>query len=123
GAPHPARAPCGKFVTDALHLVLSKEDRRKAGFFHNPNAATHGPMYEHGFGALFLAEGHGMVGNRELREEVRTKLKRAVTLIVDSQNGEGGWRYQPEARDADISVTICQIMALRAARNAGVYVP
>jgi hypothetical protein len=27
------------------------------------------------------------------------------------------------ARDADISVTICQIMALRAARNAGIAVP
>jgi hypothetical protein len=123
GGHQPGRGQYGKVVTDALQFVLSKEDRRKAGFFHNPSAATHGPMYEHGFGALFLAEVHGMVGNKELREEVRTKLKRAVTLIVDSQNGEGGWRYQPEARDADISVTICQIMALRAARNAGVYVP
>ncbi len=35
---------------------------------------------------------------------------------------EGGWRYQPERREADISVTICQVMALRAARNAGIYV-
>src|SRR5262249_19777009 len=35
----------------------------------------------------------------------------------------GGWRYTPQSRDADISVTICQIMALRAARNAGIAVP
>ncbi len=47
---------------------------------------------------------------------------KAVRLIVDTQNDEGGWRYQPERREADISVTICQVMALRAARNAGVYV-
>jgi hypothetical protein len=47
----------------------------------------------------------------------------AVPVIVGSQNREGGWRYQPQRRDADISVTICQIMALRAARNAGLYVP
>src|SRR5262249_52753729 len=40
-----------------------------------------------------------------------------------SQNAEGGWRYQPGSRDADVSVTICQIMALRAARNAGFFVP
>src|SRR6478609_11068495 len=36
---------------------------------------------------------------------------------------KGGWRYQPVRRDADLSVTICQVNALRAARNAGIYVP
>jgi len=51
------------------------------------------------------------------------KLAKAVNLIVDTQNAEGGWRYQPQRRDADISVTICQVMALRSARNAGLYVP
>ena len=40
-----------------------------------------------------------------------------------AQNPEGGWRYQPVPKDADISVTVCQIMALRAARNAGIAVP
>src|SRR5262249_50309292 len=34
----------------------------------------------------------------------------------------GGWRYQPVPYDADISVTICQVMALRAARDAGIKV-
>jgi hypothetical protein len=56
-------------------------------------------------------------------KDLREKLNRAVALIVDCQNSEGGWRYQPRRHDADISVTVCQIMALRAARNAGIYVP
>lgn len=75
-----------------------------------------------------------MVSQPEQRRRVRAALGRAVQLIVDSQNTEGpedpvtriragGWRYQPRAADADLSVTICQIMALRAARNAGVSVP
>ena len=64
-----------------------------------------------------------MVHDKALREEVREKLHQAVKLILDSQNGEGGWRYTPGSRDADLSVTICQIMALRAARNAGIAVP
>ena len=38
-----------------------------------------------------------------------------VWLIVRTQNDQGGWRYQPVKYDADLSVTICQIMALRAA--------
>src|SRR5262249_3481997 len=49
--------------------------------------------------------------------------RKAVQLIIDTQNDEGGWRYQPVKHDADLSVTICQINALRAARNAGLYVP
>ena len=57
------------------------------------------------------------------RPEIREKLQKAVRLIIDCQNNEGGWRYQPVKQDADISVTICQINALRAARNAGLYVP
>src|SRR5690606_6767441 len=39
------------------------------------------------------------------------------------QNDEGGWRYQPDSVEADISVTVCQVMALRAARNCGIAVP
>ncbi|MFM9115119.1 MAG: prenyltransferase/squalene oxidase repeat-containing protein, partial [Planctomycetota bacterium] len=83
------------------------------------SATSHGPMYEHGFGTLLLAEAYGV----SQQPRLRAKLAAAVRLIVDKQNSEGGWRYQPERRDADLSVTICQIMALRAARNAGLYVP
>ncbi len=57
------------------------------------------------------------------RPEIREKLQKAVRLIIDCQNVEGGWRYQPRRLDADLSVTICQINALRAARNAGLAVP
>jgi len=123
GGHQPGRGAKGKVVLDALKFVLKQEDPKKAGFLHNPNASPHGPMYGHGFATLFLAEIHGMIQGKELREELSDKLKRAVDLIVNTQNGEGGWRYLPERRDADISVTICQIMALRAARNAGLQVP
>ena len=90
-----------------------------SGFIAVAAASTHGPMYSHGFGTLFLAEAYGMTH----RPEIREKLQKAVRLIIDTQNAEGGWRYQPVRRDADLSVTICQINALRAARNAGLFVP
>jgi hypothetical protein len=80
-------------------------------------------MYGHGFGTLLLGEVHGMVANKDLRKRVKDALKRSVQLIISSQNLEGGWRYFPTSKDADISVTICQIMALRSARNAGIAVP
>jgi hypothetical protein len=125
----PNRGLHGNVVMDALRFVLGQENRGGGhpGFLHNPLGTPHGPMYGHGFGTLFLAEVTGMVHDPVLREDVDGKLHRAVRLILISQNTEGGWRYDPEPRpaphDADLSVTICQIMALRAARNAGVAVP
>ena len=76
-------------------------------------------MYGHGFAALLLAQVYGATRQRE----VRPALKNAIDLIVSTQNDEGGWRYGPTKKDADISVTVCQTMALRAARNAGFFVP
>jgi hypothetical protein len=123
GGHQPGRGQYGESVARALNYVLSREARQPAGFLYNPAFGQTGPMYSHGFGTLFLAELHGMVPDRVVRVRLRETLARAVQLIVATQNDEGGWRYQPEPRQADISVTICQIMALRAARNVGLYVP
>lgn len=113
----PGRGPYGEQVTKTTEFLLSRA--LPSGYIIDETSAGHGPMYGHGFATLYLAEVHGMTpGN-----EVRTKLQAAVKLIVDSQNPEGGWRYDPDGREADISVTVCQIMALRAARNAGIAVP
>jgi len=120
----PNRGIYGKAIMDALRFVLSKENvGTHPGFLHNAGISTHGPMYGHGFATLFLGEVYGMVHERTLRDEIRDKLHRAVKLIVRAQNTEGGWRYTPSSHDADLSVTVCQIMALRSARNAGVVVP
>ncbi len=113
----PGRGPYGAAIDRALGYVM--DNTSPAGFIAVVGSSTHGPMYSHGFGTLFLAEAYGTTH----RPEIREKLQKAVRLIIDTQNNEGGWRYQPVRRDADLSVTICQINALRAARNAGVFVP
>ena len=113
----PGRGPYGRNVERCIEFILA--NTQESGFINIPNASSHGPMYGHGFATLFLAECYGMTK----RPDIRDKLSKAVHLIVNTQNNEGGWRYQPQRHDADISVTICQIMALRAARNAGLFVP
>jgi len=122
GGNQPQRGKYGSVVTAALRHVLKlsvEEGQLNAGFLYNPRASLHGPMYGHGFGTLFLAEAHGTVHDEELHRELSKKLGLALKLIERSQNDEGGWRYQPNSRDADLSVTVCQMVALRAARNAG----
>jgi hypothetical protein len=123
GGHQPGRGPYGEIVARALRFTLSKEQTNPVGFLFNPYGNQHGPMYGHGFATMFLAESHGTIADKTLRRRVRDTLGRAVKVILDSQNLEGGWRYQPVKDTADISVTVCQIMALRAARNAGIEVP
>ena len=117
GGSTPGRGPYGDRVERAVDYLLA--NAQPSGFIVEPTPTTHGPMYSHGFATLFLAECYGM----SKRTELRDKLSLAVKLIVNSQNKEGGWRYYPKKEDADISVTVCQVMALRAAHNAGIHVP
>ncbi len=78
-------------------------------------------MYNHGFATLALAEAYGAVADSRLGPA----LQKAVELIVMSQkkNPKGGWRYSPDGNDADTTVSGAQMVALYAARNAGLFVP
>jgi len=76
-------------------------------------------MYSHGLGTMVLAELYGETQN----PVIRPKLEHVVLLIIHGQNSEGGWRYQPGSKDADISVTVPQTVALCAAKRAGIAVP
>jgi hypothetical protein len=124
GGHHSGRGPYGKLVTDIIKFVIRQASASgRKGYLFNPAAYRLQGMYGHGFGTLFLAEVSGMVADKELRRQVHDTLRDAVQVILKSQNAEGGWRYEPTPTDADLSVTVCQMMALRAARNAGVGVP
>jgi hypothetical protein len=76
-------------------------------------------MYGHAMATLALAELYGQTGDDSLKPTV----ERATNLIIGAQSPNGGWRYEPRPSGADISVTIMQVMALRAAKNAGFHVP
>lgn len=112
----PDRGPRGRLVARGIDYVMSQA--QLSGLIANPQA-THKPMYDHGMSTVMLAEVWGMYH----RPGVLDALQRAVDLIIASQNDEGGWRYQPRPADADISVTVMQLVALRAAKNAGLRVP
>lgn len=117
----PGRGPYGEQVARGLEFIL--ENSTESGLIAG-EAAT-GPMYGHGFAALFLGEVYGTTaggGDTELADRVYRALFKSVRLIEQTQNVEGGWRYDPKPDQADVSVTICQIMALRSARNAGLVV-
>jgi hypothetical protein len=111
----PQEGEYSKNVQLGLKYVL--DSCRPNGFIAAPNDEV--KMYGHGIATIALGEAYGQTQDAV----IRPKLQRAIRLIIDSQNNEGGWRYQPVKADADISVTVLQVVALRVAKNSGIDVP
>jgi hypothetical protein len=104
--------PYAATVQRGLIAVLAQQNAD--GYF--------GPsMYHHGFATLALAELYGMLDEPRLGPA----LARAVNVILDAQkkSQQKAWRYSPQSTDADATVTGAQMVALFAARNAGLQVP
>jgi hypothetical protein len=125
GGHHPGRGAYGEVVRRAAAYVVGRGAvTSPPGYLNNADPLFgHDGMYQHGFGALFLSEVHGTLPNPAEQRRCREILEKAVTLIRNAQNRDGGWRYKPTPDQADVSVTVAQLMALRAARNAGLFVP
>ena len=111
----PGEGEFGKNVTLGMNHLLDQISPE--GLFANRNSGQY--MYSHGIATIALAELYGQTR----APAMRPKLEKLIRLIIASQNREGGWRYRPVASDADISVTVLQVVALRAAKNGGLDVP
>ena len=109
----PNNGPYSKNIRRGIDFILSQQ-KKENGYIGTS-------MYNHAFATKALAESYGVLDD----PRIAPALKKAVELIVSSQKGNrfGGWRYMPESRDADTTVTGCQMVTLFAARNAGVPVP
>lgn len=109
----PNTGPYAKNITKGIDYILSQQN---AG-----NGYIGDSMYNHGFSTLALAEAYGMLDH----PKIAPALKKCVDLILSAQkrNRFQAWRYTPDSTDADTTVSGCQLVALFAARNAGIPVP
>ena len=121
--------PAGRSLRKALDFILDPKRQNAAnlpGYFGSEDGSN---MYGHGIVTLMFAEMVGMGVDARQDEIIRDRCQKAIDLIVRSQkvkkdnNFKGGWRYNPNSTDADLSITVWQVMALRAAKNAGLTVP
>lgn len=129
----PGEGPYGTTLDRAIDWVLLQQKRVEVGkgkdtILFQSKRASHGPMYEHGICTLMLASAVNLLP-RERADRCRATLIKAVRLIVRAQaipkaeRHSGGWRYQPTSPDSDLTVTGCQMAALKAADLAGFDVP
>ncbi|MFC1497645.1 prenyltransferase/squalene oxidase repeat-containing protein [Verrucomicrobiota bacterium] len=109
----PNFGPYAQAIKKGLNHILKQANSQ--------NGYIGSSMYNHGFATLALAEAYGSVNDPRLGPA----LKKAVDLILTSQanNSRGAWRYSPESTDADATVSGAQMVALFAARNAGIGIP
>lgn len=108
----PVNGPYAKNIRLGIDYILSQQAK---------NGYIGSSMYNHAFAAKALAESYGVVND----PRIAPALKLAIELILSSQkkNRYNAWRYTPDSRDADTTVTGCQLVTLFAARNAGLEVP
>lgn len=117
----------GEALRKGLDFILRPDRVRADGYFGEADGSR---MYGHGITTLMLTEVLGMGADANQDRLIRERCEKAIALILASQRTPkeddthvGGWRYLPTATDADLSVTIWQIVALRSARNDGLDVP
>ena len=109
----PNYGPYASTVKKAIDYIL-KQQNSSTGMIGSS-------MYNHGFAALALAEVYGAVND----PKIGPALEKAVKLLLSSQarNPFNSWRYSPSGRDADTTAAGACMVALFAARNAGIGVP
>jgi len=118
--------PEGQAMKRGLDYVMKPEHQEADGYFGKADGSR---MYGHGITTLMLAEMLGMGADERQDALLRERCRKAIDLILRAQRvpkrdaNRGGWRYSPDAGDSDMSVTCWQVMALRAAKNAGMDVP
>jgi hypothetical protein len=107
------------------YLIKHSQPNGLIGEVNAPNQGL-GYLYGHGFSILFLSQLYGEEDDPDLRRKLEDLLNRAVDFACKAQTSRGGWGYVSAADGNDFdegSVSVTQVQALRAARNAGIVVP
>ncbi|MBI4566231.1 MAG: terpene cyclase/mutase family protein [Planctomycetes bacterium] len=128
GGSTPTRGPYSENVYKALDFIMRCVSRQ--GYINEGGAGGHremggSGMHGHGYALLFLAELYGMCGELQgelANEGIKDVIQRAVKVTEFSQDPNGGWLYDPRPQGHEGSVTVTQVQALRAARNAGISI-
>lgn len=119
-------SPEGQAMQKAIAFVLRDDRVDEKGYFGNKDGSR---MYGHGIITLMLTEMIGMGTTIEQDALLHDRCQKAIDVILSSQKEKkpthyrGGWRYNPNATDSDLSVSVWQVMALRSAKNDGLQVP
>lgn len=121
----PSRSKYGQHLKKGImYLVKAAQNPKHYGYL----GIDGGRMYGHGICTLALSEAYGMLDNVEDNKKIKEALEAALQVTLKAQvkaknQHFGGWRYNPNSKDADLSVSVWQVLSLRSAKNCGIKVP
>ncbi len=121
GGHTPVEGKYARNVRKAVDYILSCADPR-SGLIARMGEEQR-PMFGHGYATMFLAEAYGMEQDTTRQARIKRVLDKSIELIGKSQSQYGGWLYTPDSSGDEGAVTITQVQAMRACRNAGIKVP
>jgi len=104
-----------KHVRRGMEFLLSVQDDEGNFYRQGPGNAW---FYTHGQCTIAICELYAMTRDPELAEPAAA----AIRFAVETQDGQGGWRYSPKS-GSDTSVTGWVMMGLQSGRMAGLDVP
>jgi len=113
-------AETGKYrqnVRKALNYVIA--NAKPSGLLNI--SGSNRDMYNHGLSTFVLTQAYGMSNDKRVGQA----LRKALTVIVNSQCGDGGWDYTSvkKANGHDLSIAVMQAKALRGAMDIGIHIP
>ena len=116
----PTRGRHWRAVRRSVEFLISKQ---QANGLIAAMSEENQSMYGHGFSTMYLAEVFGTEEDERRQQDLHRVLTQAVKLTAAAQSSYGGWIYTPTSGGDEGSVTVTQMQALRACRNAGIVVP
>ena len=113
----PGEGEYGSTVAKGVNWIMAQAQNN--GIIQYTGQKQQAPvMYGHALATLMLSEAWGQTR----RPDIGQVLRKAVDLIVRVQGRRGGWNYESKPEDGDTSVSVMQILALKSAQEAGIYV-
>jgi len=124
-------------ISKAVNWFLTKSQQPTGLFGFNQGSDFGSYMHGHGFATMFMACAYGEAEDKEQQQKLEKAVKKAADFCSKAQINRkhalpegksvdiGGWGYTSAAENGggdEGSITVTQLQALRAARNAGIAV-
>lgn len=132
----PAVSKLKNFILSQYHSPAQYQPETVDWMFYGGMIGNQDLMYSHAISTLALTEILVETGDYSLEPIIDNALQLILRTqntshkpellngpIPESSSTFGGWRYQPDTKDGDLSVSGWQILAVKACENAGFPVP
>lgn len=117
----PGEGKYGSNVAKGVNWILAQS--KQSGLIqYTEQSKQAAAMYGHALATLMLSEVWGQTRHKRSQSDVGNTLRRATDLIVQVQGPKGGWGYSSKPTDGDTSICVMQIIALKSAQEAGIFV-